>query len=163
MIRLSIQGVLLFWVFFSFAQENYNLPVENEIVILSQVNSVERTDQIRAANELSNSVFIQQIGERNDVTTAVRAQESAITVLQKGNNNSISMESAATEIQKLVVQRGDYNTVQEFSIDPKAATNLQLIQDGDHLYFEQFGSNELSNSLKIKMTGTARNIIIRSF
>ena len=139
------------------------LSIDNQMILLSQINgeNLKRENSINTSN--SNSIFIQQIGQRNDVVANVNADRSTIVLVQNGNNNVIDIDETSFEIQKTISQNGQNNVVLDYSFDPKSSTSLELMQEGDNLYFERFGTNELSNSLKFKMTGNARSIIIRSF
>ncbi|WP_062060042.1 hypothetical protein [Aquimarina longa] len=158
--------MLLFLMSFStiYAQdikEKNELPISNQdkFIISSQTaNQYKPT-----VSSGVNSVFIQQIGTYNKVSSTIRATASDINILQKGDYNTIEFNESAREIEKQIVQSGNSNTVKDFSFNPDIATKLELVQKGDNLTFERFGSNELSKNIKYKMTGKAKTIIIRSF
>ncbi|WP_025741758.1 hypothetical protein [Aquimarina pacifica] len=113
--------------------------------------------------ESSNTIFIEQIGASNVVNANINAVSSNITILQNGNENRIDINESAEEITKIITQTGNNNSVVDFSFDTLGSTSLELIQEGNNLIFEKFGSNELSNNLKFRMTGDFRTIIVRSF
>jgi len=110
-----------------------------------------------------NSVFIRQIGNDNTVVSRVTTESSDIKILQNGNKNSVEIEEVSRETEKLITQSGDNNSIVDFSFNPNQSTKLELIQEGNNLIFERFGTNELSQSLKFKMTGDSKTIIVRSF
>lgn len=139
------------------------LMPDNQMILLSQINSENLSQQNSLNTSASNSIFIQQIGQRNDVIANVKAVRSAIVLSQNGNDNAIDIDETSFDIKKSITQIGQNNRVVDYSFDTKASTVLELKQEGDNLYFERYGTNELSNSLKFNMTGTARSIIIRSF
>lgn len=139
------------------------LSVDNQMILLSQINIENPNRDTSMNSSTSNSIFIQQVGQRNDINANVNANRSNIVLVQNGNNNVIEIDETSFEIQKTISQNGQNNVVLDYSFDPKSSTSLELMQEGDNLYFERFGTNELSNSLKFKMTGNARSIIIRSF
>ncbi|MFD2187932.1 hypothetical protein [Aquimarina celericrescens] len=161
---------LIFCTTISFAQD---VNKENEILItdqdkfitLLQINNIEfqgRQDFSSIATG-TNTVFIQQIGANNSAISNIVAESSDINIFQNGNENKVEIEESAREIEKLITQTGNNNIVYDFSFNPNASTSLELIQEGDNLIFERFGTNELSKNLKFKMTGEARTIIVRSF
>ena len=84
-------------------------------------------------------------------------------MIPENENNLIDIDETSREAQKFITQNGDYNTIVDYVFDPEATTNLNVLQEGNNLYFERFGSNELTKNLKFNMTGNARSIIIRSF
>ncbi len=140
---------------------------QNKFITLSQVNGIvlgtTAEAQRSAISEGINSVFIQQIGANNTVFSAITAESSNIKISQNGDENRIEINETAKEIEKVITQTGNNNTVVDFSINPDISTNLDLLQEGNNLIFERFGSNELSKNLKFKMSGDARTIIVRSF
>ncbi|EZH72733.1 hypothetical protein ATO12_21605 [Aquimarina atlantica] len=164
---------LVFFIFFTFSSGYaQNLKGESELsvtdqdkfITLSQVNSVLSVGA--ESSPLSNgvnTVFIQQIGTSNAVLSNIIAESSDIKILQKGDQNLVEINESAREIEKSIIQTGNNNSVTDFSFNPDISTNLELIQEGNNLIFERFGSNELSKNLKFKMSGDARTIIVRSF
>ncbi len=114
-------------------------------------------------NESSSSIFIEQIGTGNVVNSAVNATLSDMVIVQNGNENMVDIEASAEEVNKTITQLGNNNSVVDFSFQTIGTTNLELIQEGDNLIFEQFGSNELSKYMKFRMTGDSQTIIVRSF
>ncbi|WP_109097854.1 hypothetical protein [Aquimarina sp. AU58] len=164
---------LVFFIFFTFSNGyTQNLKGESELsvtdqdkfITLSQVNNVLSVGA--ESSPLSNgvnAVFIQQIGTSNAVLSTIIAESSDIKILQKGDQNLVEINESAREIEKSIIQTGNNNSVTDFSFNPDISTNLELIQEGNNLIFERFGSNELSKNLKFKMSGDARTIIVRSF
>ncbi|WP_074408922.1 MULTISPECIES: hypothetical protein [Aquimarina] len=164
---------LVFFIFFTFSNGyTQNLKGESELsvtdqdkfITLSQVNNVLSVgaESLPLSNGV-NAVFIQQIGTSNAVLSTIIAESSDIKILQKGDQNLVEINESAREIEKSIIQTGNNNSVTDFSFNPDISTNLELIQEGNNLIFERFGSNELSKNLKFKMSGDARTIIVRSF
>ncbi len=149
------------------AQESDNQKIEQEqsqekFTILDQLQN--NSLQVARENVSGiNTVFIQQIGTGNQVFSNITAQSSKISLNQNGERNIIDITENSRTIKKLITQNGTNNTITEFSLTPEISTNLEILQEGDNHYFERFGNNNLSNTLKFKMTGTARTIIVRSF
>ncbi|WP_106791707.1 hypothetical protein [Aquimarina sp. Aq78] len=162
-----------FFIFFTFSNGYaQNLKEENQLSItdqdkfitLSQVNNAlsVRAESSSLSNGV-NAVFIQQIGTSNAVLSTIIAESSDIKIIQNGDQNLVEIKESAREIEKSIIQTGNNNSVTDFSFNPDISTNLELLQEGNNLIFERFGSNELSKNLKFKMSGDARTIIVRSF
>jgi hypothetical protein len=110
-----------------------------------------------------NTVFIRQVGVDNVVLSNIIAESSDIKIIQNGDQNKIEINEAARTVDKIISQNGANNSVIDFSFNPNISTNLELIQEGNNLNFERFGSNELSKNLKFRMTGDTKTIVVRSF
>ncbi|WP_109299359.1 hypothetical protein [Aquimarina sp. AU474] len=169
-IYIKIFALLMFSSTVSFAQDNDKedeilITDQDKFITLSQLNAVTSQDtrSLPSVAERGNSVFIQQIGTNNVVISNVVSQSSDIKIFQDGTENNVEINETAREIDKLITQTGNNNSVVDFSFNPNISTNLELIQEGNNLIFERFGTNELSKNLKFKMTGDARTIVIRSF
>lgn len=114
--------------------------------------------------ELSgNSVFLRQVGDFNNANIQSNTNASEIKLQQNGDFNRTGLfyntRTAFADLQ----QNGDRNTIRDFVIDPNADISLDLIQQGDGLYFERFGSNSLTESLQFRQTPASPVVIIRSF
>lgn len=169
-IIVQVVVILIFSTTFSYAQDlDKEDPVlitdQDKFITLSQVNDIQLQDtkDIVSISQGVNAVFIQQIGTNNSVSSNIVAESSDIRIVQNGNENKVEIEETAKEIEKLITQTGTNNSVIDFSFNSNLSTTLELIQEGDNLIFERFGTNELSKSLKFKMTGDAKTIIVRSF
>ncbi len=165
-----IFAIFLFLTAFSYAQDLDKedavlITDQDKFITLSQVTDIQpqSSEDLSLASQGVNAVFIQQIGTSNSVLSNIVAESSDITIVQKGNENKVEIEETAKEIEKIITQTGNNNTVLDFSLNSNLSTSLELIQEGDNLIFERFGTNELSKNLKFKMTGEAKTIIVRSF
>ncbi|GAA4271136.1 hypothetical protein U6A24_04500 [Aquimarina gracilis] len=137
---------------------------QDKFITLSQVNeNIPSQENGNLSSEVSNSIFIQQIGADNIIRSNITAKFSDINILQNGNENRVELEEFVKETEKVITQTGNNNSVVDFTINPDISTSLELIQEGNNLIFERYGANELSKNLKFKMTGEAKTIIVRSF
>ncbi|MBP2830846.1 hypothetical protein J8281_01495 [Aquimarina sp. U1-2] len=163
--------ILVCYTTHCFAQEsNKEVDVlitdQERFITLSQITNIASQNSPNlAAIEvgINNAIFIQQIGVNNSVVSTIDAESSTIRINQEGNENNIELEESALEIEKLISQTGNNNRVFDVSINPGMSTSLELIQEGNNLIFERFGTNELTKSLKFRMAGDAQTIIVRSF
>lgn len=111
----------------------------------------------------SSSVFIDQIGSNNDAEIRVTAQTSFLNILQNGFSNTMLIDATALEITQNIIQNGEDNRFYNFSNNPSAVQSLEVIQNGVNQDITVFGSNSLSEKLKINMQGNDRSIIVRNF
>ena len=103
------------------------------------------------------------MGDFNKAAIITNTQQSEVNLEQNGDyNRTLLFYNAKTAFSDLK-QNGDANTIVDFIFNPNAEVSLDLIQQGDDLYFERFGSNRITESLKFKQTEAAPTIIIRSF
>ena len=116
-------------------------------------------------NELlqGNQVFLRQVGDFNRTTLINNTEASEIKILQNGDNNLTGLSYISKTAYADLLQNGDYNTIKDFSYNPDADISLELQQQGDGLYFERFGTNSITESLKFSQTQASPTIIIRSF
>lgn len=142
-----------------------NEPISTELTTeqLQQIEQVFQTESRRETTSNNNNVFIQQVGSGNTIFSNISSKSSRIELYQNGDNNSIKIDETSDDIQKFISQTGSDNSVIDFSNNPELSTKLELIQDGNQLIFERSGVNELTKSLKFKMTGNDRSILVRSF
>lgn len=124
---------------------------------------IDTTPNPRLKTLEGNSVFVKQIGEYNQVKVVAQTNSSEINLLQKGDNNAVNLDYNLNAVITDVVQDGDYNTVKDYVYGKNKDVSLELQQEGNDLYFERFGSNGISKSLKFKQTEASPAIIVRSF
>ena len=111
----------------------------------------------------NNVTMIQQVGVDNIALTRTISNSSDLQYLQYGNGNTISNVNRAANIVERVQQNGVDNSVLNFSVSNLSTSNLNVMQSGNNLKFEKFGTNNQTNGLKFKMTGNNQTLIVRSF
>lgn len=110
-----------------------------------------------------NRVFLTQIGELNRVAILTNTEASEINLTQNGEGNRTLLNYTARTAVADLVQNGDSNGILDFVYRPGSDISLDLTQDGNNLYFERFGANRLTESLKFKQTEASPTVIIRSY
>lgn len=167
--KFHFTAFFLLVITFSFSQ-NYSED-NNEAVKLDPVTEkakgfslgIDNTPNPRLSNLTGNSIFLKQVGDYNKVIVSSQANTSEINLSQKGNVNDINLDYKVNAVITDVAQNGDYNKVKDFVYDRNENVSLELIQNGDDLYFERFGANNITKSLKFKQTEASPTIIVRSF
>ena len=161
--------ITTFFLNTSNAQQNKNqveLSVENQndkaLSLIKSTNAVDNNFD-KDYKTLNNNIFIQQIGTSNQILSTVQAPTTTFQLQQKGEYNLIQLEERSKGIKKIITQNGNNNKIIDISSNPGISTTLEVLQYGNDHYLEKYGSNSLSNSIKIKMSGEAQTIIIRSF
>jgi hypothetical protein len=127
--------------------------------ISSQNQQAARSNQATSGS----SVFINQIGSNNDAEIRVNAPTSFINVLQNGFSNEMLIDITASDITQNITQNGESNRYYNFSNNPTAVQNMEVLQNGINQDITVFGSNSLSENIKINMQGNDRSIIVRNF
>jgi len=110
-----------------------------------------------------NSVSLRQIGEFNRIAVNTNTRASEISLSQNGNDNFTALQYDVNTAVANLQQNGNANTIYDYVINPEANISLDLIQEGDGLNFERFGTNSRTESLQLKQTNASPSIIIRSF
>ena len=126
------------------------------------LNYKQSSDNPSTANA-GNSIFITQIGEGNYTNGTVNSANSNMTIIQNGNSNYSASHLNSNKINTTIVQSGTNNYYNDYSFNANETIDLELTQQGENLNFERFGVNSTTKNLKVKMTGTDRSVIVRSY
>jgi len=143
----------------------------NEIVLDNQsVSSAillnlgfDTSPNVRNQQITGNSIFLTQIGDLNITSISSNTTSSEIQVTQRGNSNFTALDYRANTIVTNVTQDGNFNLIRDFVNNPTEDASLDLLQQGDNLTFERFGTNSITRSLRFVQTEASPTIIIRSF
>ena len=122
-----------------------------------------QTDTTTSFASTENSVFIAQIGDNNDIVSITKSFESDINIVQNGNQNVTVLDLNSTKLAETVIQKGDNNTFLDYSPFKSDVRNATINQTGNNQNLTMFGSNSLSEKIKISMQGQDQSIIIRNF
>lgn len=124
---------------------------------------IDTSTNLRNQQISGNSVFLAQIGELNIASINSNTVSSEIQVTQRGNLNFTALDYRANTAVANITQQGNFNLIRDFVNNPAADVSLDLLQDGDNLTFERFGTNSITRSLRFVQTEASPTIIIRSF
>ena len=144
--------IFLFCTLGVFSQiENIPRPSFLEMQMFSENFNPVKTTSAKTLNE--NRVFIQQVGEGNNIDATIRSQSSNVSYNQNGDFNYIGIKVNVEDYTSTINQQGNNN----------AAASIELNQTGNNLHFERFGSNDIGDNLQFNMTGESRTIVVRNF
>ncbi|NND61788.1 MAG: hypothetical protein HKN48_01200 [Flavobacteriaceae bacterium] len=110
----------------------------------------------------NNSIYIQQIGNKNSVFAQTRSIASNMTVLQTGNRNEVALDVDAAFIDESVIQLGSNNSFIDLNGKRSLLHRTGVIQRGRNQNLIMLGSNSISDKLKINMTGQKQTVIVRN-
>ncbi|WP_397362130.1 hypothetical protein [Olleya sp. R77988] len=136
---------------------SFDTQSSQENFLLNQ--SEARTD----ASTSENTIFIAQIGDSNDSVSITTSTESDITIIQSGDDNLTVLDLNSTKLVETVIQNGDNNTFLDYSPFKSDVRSTTVNQTGNNQNLTMFGSNSLSEKIKISMQGQDQSIIIRNF
>ena len=108
----------------------------------------------------TNSALITQIGNQNYNQNTIIASQSFIQVYQNGHFNSTDIYRFEAEVNEFILQNGNGNTIHEMSMGNYNTIENQYIQNGDNNRITSFGSNTISENLKIQINGNNTSVII---
>ncbi|WP_435579594.1 hypothetical protein [Gilvibacter sp.] len=135
-----------------------NTAQQQEVLSQTQQQSTE----VAIAAQSSNTVFIDQIGENNNVRIDNSALQSNFAITQIGQDNIVNLQLRADLINQQVVQRGTNHLVNDFSLNSRVH-NLTIVQEGESQNFVFHGGNSITEDMKVSMQGQNQSIIVRSF
>ncbi|WP_272022799.1 hypothetical protein [Olleya namhaensis] len=110
-----------------------------------------------------NSIFISQIGDSNDLISTTKSLESSTVIIQNGDQNLTVLDLSSAKLIETVIQKGDNNTFLDYSPFKSDLRDATIKQTGNNQNLTMFGSNSLSEKIKVSMKGQDQSIIIRNF
>ncbi|UUC45266.1 hypothetical protein [Flavobacterium cerinum] len=146
---IMISGSLL-------AQEVQDLK---EFGLIKQQEMVQQAQKEKSFSG-NSIVTIQQVGYQNYANVTVKAMQNNINVSQLGNQNTLDLYKNAREINQSLVQKGNNNTISDFSANPYSIINNQVIQYGNNLNYTSYGTNSISDDMKIIQRGNSGSVLI---
>ncbi len=131
-----------------------------EIAIINQNVDYKLTATI--SQNQTNNAIITQIGNQNHNQNTIIANQSIIQVYQNGHFNLTDIYRVENEVNEYIIQNGSGNSINEMSIGNYNTIDNQYIQNGNNNRITSFGSNSISENLKIQINGNNAAIIVIS-
>ncbi|WP_264549872.1 hypothetical protein [Flavobacterium sp. N2820] len=131
-----------------------------EIAIINQNVDYKLTATI--SQNQTNNAIITQIGNQNHNQNTIIANQSIIQVYQNGHFNLTDIYRVENEVNEYIIQNGNGNSINEMSIGNYNTIDNQYIQNGNNNRITSFGSNSISENLKIQINGNNAAIIVIS-
>lgn len=154
-LKKIIAIVFLLIRFTAISQEN----LQPEKIIINQNFTDYKLTTIIPQNQ-TNSAVITQIGNQNNNQNTIIASQSFIQINQNGHFNSTNIYRVEAEVNEFIIQNGNGNTIHEMSMGNYNIIENQYTQNGDNNRITSFGSNTISENLKIQINGNNASIIV---
>ena len=111
----------------------------------------------------SGSAYIYQIGNGNVGSITANGGNSEVNLMQYGDANRADINVSGKSVAHNTLQKGNGNLFLEYGNASQLNLERTIIQTGDHQNVVIFGSNSLTENLKLSVQGNARSLTIRSF
>jgi hypothetical protein len=122
----------------------------------------QRTSPSNAQMVTTNAVYIQQVGNNNNVVSNTSSSRSNINLFQRGNNNEVGIDVTAGIIDENVIQNGNNNSFFDFSPNTTMFHRAAVYQSGTNQNLLWYGNNSISEKLMVRMKGKNQTVIIRN-
>ncbi|MBK0369171.1 hypothetical protein [Flavobacterium agrisoli] len=141
--------------------KNYSSAVfDSKNSSLSIVSKMAKSEQKQLNQQLQQGVLIQQIGDFNTATAILKAKTTKVATTQLGNNNDFLLVKNAKSITQNIVQQGNNNKITDFTLYTHRDVNMEMIQKGDNQKIENFGTNSISEDMKITQNTNGAKVIL---
>lgn len=151
--------------------QTYRIDSSSSTTIANLQNStdqfkqfISKTDATSNTRNLStsNNVYVQQIGNDNNIVSNTRSIYSDISLFQNGNNNEVLFDITAGCIKENVLQTGINNSVIDINTKGYLLHTAVVFQKGANQNLIMLGSNSISNNMIISMQGKNQTILVRN-
>ncbi|MBN9282859.1 MULTISPECIES: hypothetical protein [unclassified Flavobacterium] len=151
-----------FWtlVLVSFGLKAQEFSGDNELEMAVKQHYAGQADKKAMTLSAGNIVTIQQIGTRNFSNVNIKAASAMVNVQQLGANNYLELYKSAQDINQTVIQQGSNNMVNDYSMNPYYSVNNQVIQYGNNLNYTSYGTNSISDDMRIIQRGNSGSVLI---
>lgn len=137
---------------------NLQIKADQFKLFSSQAGSLSNSKNVSA----TNNIYIQQIGNKNDIVSNTKSVYSDVGLFQKGNNNEILLDITAGAIKENVLQTGINNSVIDLNSKGSLLHTTAVFQKGANQNLIMLGSNSISDNMIISMQGKNQTILIRN-
>ena len=125
------------------------------MMILVTINSM--------AQEGNSSVYVNQIGDYNSLFSSTNTVQDQSVYSQRGDYNSVDVSVRSNVVKQNVEQLGNGNSFENYSYNSFNRQEVEVMQKGNNIDIQVFGSNSMSEGMKILVTGNDKALIVRNF
>ncbi len=150
---------------FMLAQTYSNTGVDNtqsKAAQLSFLASQTTPINTAATTSVSNKIYIQQIGNNNSAISNTRSVYSNVNLFQRGSNNDIVLDVTSGLINENVFQNGNNHSFIDLSSKATLFHGATIYQSGSNQNLIWYGTNSISEKMRVTMKGKNQTIIIRN-
>lgn len=173
---VSIKKIVFFLVIISstlvFSQENEG-NIGHDESGFSAFDSKEKTFQFVSETYLSTKkdipfenlmqsggLNIKQIGDYNNLNLNIKGEFIKVDIVQNGDSNLLELDKETNTITQKVIQDGQNNSIKDLSMYANNNVNMELIQQGDNQNIQNYGTNSISENMKVIQSGNGASVII---
>lgn len=117
----------------------------------------------KSTSNSSNFVNIKQVGSFNQVRARTSSEISEIDLIQNGDYNHIDLNINAFRINEKIIQNGNLNILTDINTFGSNFHEAEVIQNGNNQSITRYGSNSISEKMKVNMQGNDKILVIRNF
>ena len=125
--------------------------------------SIAATAERAPSTSVNNAIYIEQIGNNNNVVAETRSLKSTINVFQRGNENEVNLNLTSGVITENVVQRGVNNRFIDLNNKATFSHSATVFQTGRNQNLIMAGNNSISEKMIVNMRGKNQTVFIRNF
>ena len=111
----------------------------------------------------SGSAYIYQIGADNQGNLLLQGENNEVQLMQYGNANRADIRLSGKSVVHHTLQLGDGNQLFEYGNTSNLNLERSILQNGNNQSISIFGSNSLTENLRLNVQGNAESITIRNF
>lgn len=115
------------------------------------------------AQEVKSSVYVNQIGDYNSLFSNTNTTHDQSIYNQIGNYNSVDVSVKSNVVNQNVEQLGNGNSFENYSYNSFNRQEVEVMQKGNNIDIQVFGSNSMSEGMKILVTGNDKAVIVRNY
>lgn len=125
------------------------------MLLLVTINSV--------AQEAKSYVYVNQIGDYNSLFSNTNTMQDQSVYNQFGDYNFVDVSVRSNVVNQNVDQMGNGNSFENYSYNSFNRHEAEVVQKGNNIDVQVFGSNSISEGMKIRVTGNDKSVIVRNY
>jgi len=108
----------------------------------------------------SGELYIRQVGADNNLNVNLKANFIKVELIQNGDYNNLELDKEANSIKQKILQEGTNNSIKDFAMQSNSNVNMEFLQQGNNQKIENYGSNSISENMKVIQSGNGAAVII---
>lgn len=115
------------------------------------------------AQEVRSYVYVNQIGDYNSLFSDTNTTQDQSEYNQFGDYNFVDISIRSNMVNQNVNQLGNGNSFENYSYNSFNRHEIGVVQKGDNIDVQVFGSNSISEGMKINVIGNDKSVIVRNY
>ena len=160
---LLIGSVLQAQTYTTGANNSGVVNLQSKAAQFSLLSTEAFTTERAPSTSVNNAIYIEQIGDNNNVVAQTRSFRSNINVFQRGNENEVNLDLTSGVISENVIQRGVNNRFIDLNSKATLSHSATVFQTGRNQNLIMAGNNSISEKMIVNMRGKNQTVLIRNF